>query len=542
MTHQNLSSMMVQGRSFSGRERNCCFLNTGGDAETVEQFANVSAVTGLDYPDDGRAVAVVDWDHDGDLDLWFTNRNAPRLRLMRNDTPLENRFLSLQLQGNGESTNRDAIGARVEVVVKDEGARQLIKTLRAGEGFLAQSSKWLHFGLGDAKEVQEVLVRWPVAGGKAENVERFTRFELDGRYRLIEGRGTPQAVAPRSMAIALQPSVVDIPPATRIARIPAVTLLPGPRVMASSTATGRVVSTGAGKPVLLNLWASWCQPCLKELAVFRDRSAEIRAAGIEVIALSVDGLGDNRFHHAAAETIVKKLRFPFHAGMASEKLIASLQDCHNALVARNQPLPVPSSFLLDGDGRIAVIYKGPLSVDDLLADVNHSQGTRAERWARAAPMAGRVIEHTLVTRTADKLEGMVHFQRGNQNQNLGRAAEAAYHYRSLLGIKPDHVAAQNNLAWLLATHPNSEIRNGKEALRLATVAFKQGSGQDPFVLDTLAAAQAEAGRFTEAVATARKAIAAARSRDQMKLATNIEERIRLYRRSQPYRDPPHRAK
>ena len=52
-----LKHMMEQGRSFSSHERNCCFLNMGG-----ERFATVSAVSGFDFPDDGRAIALVDWD------------------------------------------------------------------------------------------------------------------------------------------------------------------------------------------------------------------------------------------------------------------------------------------------------------------------------------------------------------------------------------------------------------------------------------------------------------------------------------------------
>ncbi len=89
--------MMSGGRSFSGNERNCCFLNMGAVPAAEDRFANISAVSGLDYPDDGRAVALVDWDHDGHLDMWISNRNAPRLRLMRNEVPRGNHFLALRL-------------------------------------------------------------------------------------------------------------------------------------------------------------------------------------------------------------------------------------------------------------------------------------------------------------------------------------------------------------------------------------------------------------------------------------------------------------
>ena len=83
---QATKELLRRGRSFSGHEPNCAFLNCRG-----VPFANVSAVTGLDFKDDGRAVAVTDWDHDGDLDLWLRNRTGPRLRLMRNETvPDEN--------------------------------------------------------------------------------------------------------------------------------------------------------------------------------------------------------------------------------------------------------------------------------------------------------------------------------------------------------------------------------------------------------------------------------------------------------------------
>ena len=72
---QALMQQVRSGSSWSGYERNCCFLNTGG------QFVSASHVSGLDHADDGRGLAVTDWDQDGDLDLWFRNRTAPAAAL-----------------------------------------------------------------------------------------------------------------------------------------------------------------------------------------------------------------------------------------------------------------------------------------------------------------------------------------------------------------------------------------------------------------------------------------------------------------------------
>ena len=107
----SLHRWVRSGKSFSGQERNCCFLNLNGGGQT--RFADISTISGFDFPDDSRAVCLTDWDHDGDVDLWVANRNAPQLRLLRNDAGPRGAFIALVLEGT--RCNRDAIGARVEV-------------------------------------------------------------------------------------------------------------------------------------------------------------------------------------------------------------------------------------------------------------------------------------------------------------------------------------------------------------------------------------------------------------------------------------------
>jgi Flp pilus assembly protein TadD len=103
--------------------------------------------------------------------------------------------------------------------------------------------------------------------------------------------------------------------------------------------------------------------------------------------------------------------------------------------------------------------------------------------------------------------------------------------------KPDWDVALNNLAWLLATHADARFRSGAEALRLAQHAAQLAKHEDAETLDTLAAAYAEAGRFPEAVKTARRAVELAQSADQKELTGQIQVRLHFYQSGQPYREP-----
>jgi hypothetical protein len=81
-------------------------------------------------------------------------------------------------------------------------------------------------------------------------------------------------------------------------------------------------------------------------------------------------------------------------------------------------------------------------------------------------------------------------------------------------LTPDFAAALNELAWILATDPRPEFRNGPQAVGLAGQACDLTGQQNPAMLLTLAAAYAEAGRFAEALATVGKADELAKAQGQ----------------------------
>ncbi len=95
----------------------------------------------------------------------------------------------------------------------------------------------------------------------------------------------------------------------------------------------------------------------------------------------------------------------------------------------------------------------------------------------------------------------------------------------------------NNLAWMLATCPDRAYRNGARAVELATRACEVTDHGVPPMLDSLAAAYAEAGQFDRAVRTLEKALVIVRRRPGASTKA-LEFRLGLYRTRRPYREGP----
>jgi Flp pilus assembly protein TadD len=119
----------------------------------------------------------------------------------------------------------------------------------------------------------------------------------------------------------------------------------------------------------------------------------------------------------------------------------------------------------------------------------------------------------------------------------GKLGEAVAEYRQVVASKPDRPEDLSNLAWLLATSPDSAVRNGTDAVRFAEEACRLTAYQRAQMVGTLAAAYAECGRFPEAVATAQRAIELARAGGDPGFAAANEQLLTLYRAGQPYHMP-----
>jgi tetratricopeptide (TPR) repeat protein len=495
--------MLREGLSWSGHERNTCFLNLGAG----RAFADVSYASGLDFDGDGRALASVDWDQDGDLDLWLASRTSPRVRFLRNQLASPNSSVAFTLRGSGANTG--AIGARVELELEaPSGSRRRIAGLRAGDGYLSQSSKWVHFGLIPGTRIEAAVVRWP--GGEPE---RFEGIESGGRYRLVQGSGRAEALPARG-AVRLSPGVSQAEPESARARI---VLAARPPVMGLSwlAADGspHALAPRSGA-LLVNLWASWCAPCIVELEQLAAAEDDLAPLDLDLLALSVDDVPAR----PAASDRLARIGWPYGSGFASRGLVDQLDLLQKTLLERRRRIPLPTSFLIDSAGNLAVIYKGPVDPDQLRADVALCEAQPDRRLGLSVPFAGRwhapsvrvnfsgleaafrsagfeSIANAYQRLQFQRLESSpakVHYEMGVVRRRQGQAARAIGSFRTALDLEPEYLAARVALAFMLQ-------QTGE--LDLAIEAYRAAQRLDPtseLVAFNLALALTQADRTDEA--------------------------------------------
>ena len=116
--------------------------------------------------------------------------------------------------------------------------------------------------------------------------------------------------------------------------------------------------------------------------------------------------------------------------------------------------------------------------------------------------------------------------------NIGKHAEAIADFEAALKVEPEDTAILNNLAWVLATSPQAELRDGKRAVELATKACELTEYKLPHILSTLAAAFAESGNFETAIEWSQKAV----DMDDPENDEQLAKELASYQKKQPWRE------
>ncbi len=400
-----IAGLIRGGRSWSGGESNRAFLNLGQG-----HFADVSAPMGLDLVHDGRSLAKVDWDQDGDLDLFVTGRDARRFRYLRNETAgaLEGGerpapTISVRLLGKAPGTN--AIGARIEWTPAGSAQPPRQSVQRAGEGFLSQSGSWHVLGCGDAASAS-LSVRWP--GGQLES---FGELSVGSRAILVEGSGRARrAFAPSRAVDRDLGNSPDGEAASRSRAAEGRGSDPGNAMLLAvhvplpslqmETADGKPAelfglgprgSRGTGRPLIVHLWASWCAPCVQELGELGGIGDELRKSGVDRLALSLD----EEAERPAALATLQSIQWTGSRGFASGDTAEVLDAIVATVRDSTERLSLPTTLLVTPGGRLAAVYTGPVSGDRLLQDLELLGLTARERRRRALPFDGVELEPPL---------------------------------------------------------------------------------------------------------------------------------------------------
>jgi len=469
-----INELIRSDHSWSGYERNVLYGNNQDGT-----FSDVSGISGIDLPDDARAFSLADFDHDGRLEILLKNRNAPQLRVLRNDMPEIGNSVAFRLRGT--KSNRDAIGA--EVTVEARGQRQT-KYLQAGSGFLSQHTKELFFGVGETRDFVRVTVRWPSG---LEQI--FESVPVNCRVELLEGTSdvrsenfsTAAAVRPSQQ---LQPETSEALPAAVQTWLLEPLHAPGFSLRDTSGKSWDLGATPGRK--LLAFWGSASELSRQQLRSLGTRKLP---GDLLVLAINVDDPADQ----AGIRSFAAQEKLSFPVLLATREVAGLYNMVYRYLFDRRRDMDLPTSFLLNQEALIVKVYQGEVSPEAIVADLAAAPRDSAERMKKALPFPGtpylRPFERN------DFTYGVAFFQRGyldaatdafaqviaarpdeaEAHYNLGTLylrrndlAAARTHLENALELKPNHAEAWNNLGMVAAQqgNPGEALKDFKQSLAL----------------------------------------------------------------------------
>jgi tetratricopeptide (TPR) repeat protein len=370
MAWNAVNELVRSDYSWSGYERNVFYANNHD-----RTFSDVSGALGLDLPDDSRAYALSDFDHDGRLEFVLKNRSGPQLRILHND--LEGIGNSIAFRLTGRKSNRDALGALVTI---ESGAMRQAKFVSAGSGFASQHTKELFFGVGDSTSPVSISIRWPSGA-----IEHFNDLPINHRLEIEEGTTSIKATAFRPL-VSRARLKADPPSPAEPATVSTWLIAPlfGPDIkLSDSKGEFHQLSALKGQPVLLTFVRFDCGDSRKQLDELAKAFGKLGAAGLAVLVVGIDGAAGD----AAAE-IARNSHVGFPILLADQRTVATWNIQYRYMFDRRRDMSLPMSFLLDKSGGIVRIYQGLAEPQNVIDDWKSAPLTQAERFAKAMPFAG----------------------------------------------------------------------------------------------------------------------------------------------------------
>jgi Tfp pilus assembly protein PilF/peroxiredoxin len=393
-----VNELIRSDATWSGFERNVFYANNRDGT-----FSDVSGAIGLDFPEDGRAFALSDFDHDGRLEVLLKNRNGPQVRLLKNVMTELGSSIAFRLRGT--KSNYDAIGA--VLTLETESGRQT-RMLQAGSGFLSQHSKEIFFGLGEAKGTLKASIRWP--SGLVQELN-----DLPSNHRVwVEEGSAPSRVEPfKTQRYSSRPTPQPRMPEPLPLKAESWLLAPlaAPDFRLSDLAGGsQTLSSFRGNTVLLNFWTTESERCRRELGVFDELHNGWATQGLHLLTVNLDHPRELEKFQA----LTRERRWSFPILLGSEDVAGIYNILYRYLFDRHRDLVLPTSFLIDAKGNVVKVYQGPVNSEHLEQDVRQIPQTDEDRLAKALPFPG--VTDASEFRPNSLSFGSVYFQRGYLDQ------------------------------------------------------------------------------------------------------------------------------
>jgi tetratricopeptide (TPR) repeat protein len=476
-----INELIRSDGTWSGFERNVFYLNNRDGT-----FSDVSAAVGLDFIEDSRSFALADFDQDGRVEVILKNRNSPQMRLLKNVMPELGPAIAFRLRGT--RSNRDAIGAAV--TVETESRRQT-RLLQAGSGFLAQHSKELFFGLGEAKGPITATIRWP------SGLEQHLRdLPLNHRVWVEEGSPPSRVESFKAFTAGSAPAASSIVSETAALPDSVETWLLVPVAapdfsLPDQAGRAETLSARRGKPTLLHFWSAASPDSERDLVELNQSNERWAREGLQLLAINVDESTD-----AGGGLAPSSSRHPsFPILRSTPDTIATYNLLYRYLFDRHRDLHLPTSFLIDRTGAIVKIYQGVVPKQHFEKDFRGIPQTAGERLAKALPFSG--VSETFDFARNNLSLGSIFFERGYLEQ-----AEACFQ----LALHDDPAAGEAVYGLGSVYLQQGKAEKARESFERALHLRANYPGTLPNAWNNLGILAARAGRTDEAIQNFQRAL------------------------------------